>query len=182
MTEQPTQPAEPELNIEAILRVERIILLAMVMGVVTFGVIASVMVFGQAQANAQPADNAPMPIGLPVVSLFGVGMACIAVILQAFVPNAIVNAKRKPISLQFHISRGDLLPLHQTALIVAIALCEGAAFMNLVACIVEKQWWSLPIAGFLVIVMLTKFPTYHGLEEWTERQFELVERDRESMA
>ena len=182
MSTQPTQPAEPELNIDAILRVERIILLAMVMGVVTFGVVAGVLAFGQGQANAQPVADAQLPNGLPVVSLFGVGMACMALILQAIVPNMMVNAKRKPIALQFHISRADLLPLHQIALIVAIALCEGAAFINLIACIVEKQWWSLPIAGFLVIVMLTKFPTYHGLEEWTERQFELVERDRESMA
>ncbi|HVW01755.1 MAG TPA: hypothetical protein VHB77_15495 [Planctomycetaceae bacterium] len=182
MNDQPTEPHEPELSVDAVLRIERIILLALVMGVVTFGVIAGVMVFGQQQANAQPVANAQLPNGLPLISLIAVGFACVILVLQAVVPNMMVSVRRKPIALQFHISRADLLPLHQIRLIVGLALCEGAAFFNLVACIVEKQWWSIPIAGFLVIVMLAKFPTYHGIEEWTERQFELVERDRETMA
>lgn len=59
---------------------------------------------------------------------------------------------------------------YQAAMVIRMALCEGAAFANLLAYFIEQQWWSLAIVGFLVLVMLSMFPTKTKLEHWLEIQ------------
>jgi hypothetical protein len=63
-----------------------------------------------------------------------------------------------------------LCGIYQTRMIIGLALLEGAAFFNLVACLVEHNWWSLVIAGCLVVWMLALFPTRTRVEQWIENQ------------
>jgi hypothetical protein len=55
-------------------------------------------------------------------------------------------------------------------MIVGLALLEGMAFFNIIACIIEHNWWSLAIAGCLALWMLMVFPSRNRVEQWIETQ------------
>jgi hypothetical protein len=60
--------------------------------------------------------------------------------------------------------------IYQMQLIIALAMLEGAAFLNLIACMIEHNWWSLAIAGGVVAIMAVQFPTRTRVEQWIETQ------------
>lgn len=102
-----------------------------------------------------------------IVSLIGAVLAVMQSGLALFVPNLIVS-RTPPQQLQ----TTELRPysLFMTRHIIRLALLEGAAFFNIVATIIEHNWWSLGIAGLLVGWMLTQFPTRNRVEAWIARQ------------
>jgi hypothetical protein len=55
-------------------------------------------------------------------------------------------------------------------MIIKLALLESAAFFNVIATVVEHNWWSLGLAGLLVGWMLTNFPTRSRVERWIAEQ------------
>lgn len=66
----------------------------------------------------------------------------------------------------------EMQPYHQKLahIIVEYALLEGACFMNIVAYILERNWWSLGIAGVFVLFMLSNFPTETRFKHYAETQ------------
>jgi F0F1-type ATP synthase membrane subunit c/vacuolar-type H+-ATPase subunit K len=102
-----------------------------------------------------------------VVSLMAAGFAVMMFFAHLMVPEKAVRAARQRLDSADH---DDWYGLYQTRLISALVLLEGAAFFNLVALIVEQQWWSLGIAGGLVLLMLNHFPTQTRVEHWIETQ------------
>jgi len=135
------------------IRVMQILTLAMAAGVVMFGVVA-VLIVG---ALNEPPDG-------QLVSLLGLAFAGLAFVLHLIVPGIIAN--------QNVVADGetDWYAVLQVRTIIGLALLEGAAFFNLVACIFEHNWWSLAVAGGLVFWMLARFPTTTGVEQWIETQ------------
>ncbi|QDU39419.1 hypothetical protein Mal4_37640 [Maioricimonas rarisocia] len=144
-----TSSIQPEERI----RVMQIITLAMVAGVVMFGVVA-VLIVG---ALDEPSES-------QFISLFAVGVTGLMFGLHLFVPEIVAR--------QAAASAGSLdwYQVYQVRTIVGLALLEGAAFFNIVACILEHNWWSLAVAGGLVFWMLARFPTRSGVEQWIETQ------------
>jgi hypothetical protein len=49
-----------------------------------------------------------------------------------------------------------------------LGLLEGSAFLNVIADILQRNWWSLGIAGGLVLWMLRRFPTRRHLDRWLD--------------
>jgi len=138
------------------IRTMQIIALALPQGVILFALIA-VFVLG---ALSQPSSG-------NAVSLIAAGFAAVAFVAHLVVPNLIagrrVNTQTPPTELQPYGA-------YQSQMIMKVALLEGAAFFNVIATIIEHNWWSLGIAGLLVGWMLTNFPTRGRVERWIAEQ------------
>ena len=134
----------------------QIIALALPAGVVLFALVAVVLLGSLRQPPAGP-----------LVSLLGAGFAAMMMVAHFVLPNLLFRPR---------VPSGETLDvdsacnIYQTRLIVALALLEGAAFFNLVALVLEHQWWSLAIAGGLVLIMLGDFPTRTRIQHWIETQ------------
>ena len=63
---------------------------------------------------------------------------------------------------------------YQSRLIVRAALLEGAAFFNLIAFIINHEWWSFAIAAVFAAINLSTFPSRDGLLSWIDQQIELL--------
>lgn len=129
------------------LRTMQIIALAMPQGVVLFGMIA---VFAMGALSQPPSGT--------VVSLVAVAFAAIA-----FVAHLVIS---KIMARQGGSRQSPGYADYQTQMIIKIALLEGAAFFNIIATIIEHNWWNLGIAGLLVGWMLANFPTRNRVEHW----------------
>lgn len=139
----------------------RIITLALVMGVVIFGVIVVFVMGALDQGQAAPA-------GGTTLSYLGAAFAAVAFVLHFLIPNSIAQQK-------LDSDQGGLrsqLEAFRLKTIVALAILEGAAFLNLVAVMTEHQSWSLAVAGGLVFWMLARLPNRNMIENWIEpKQF-----------
>jgi hypothetical protein len=62
----------------------------------------------------------------------------------------------------------ELLPLFQTQLIIGAALVEGGAFFATVAYTIEHQYLALGVAGALLAVLISKFPTVDRVNVWLD--------------
>ena len=147
---------QPVLDPNGVGRICQIIAGALVTGVVVFATVAFVI------AKGEPAKS-------PMISLMGAGMAVMMVVARFIVPMVIVNGG-KP---QLKQSSGDeqrslLAGLYQTKMIVGMAVLEGAAFFNLMAYIMEKQFWTYGVVAFLLGVMAISFPSQGQFEGWAE--------------
>jgi hypothetical protein len=124
----------------------------MIVGVLAFGGTCAVVAGGPEEGGGQ------------VLSLVGAAGALLQLGLYFVVPRLIRdNATRQA-------GPGDqkLVQAYQTGLIVGLALLEGAAFFNLVAYMVEKQWWTITIVAALLFWMLLAFPTRTRVTQWLE--------------
>ena len=138
-------------------RTSQIIAGALIAGVVMFG---CVVFF---RANGEPAESSPM------LGLMGAGMAVMAVVMRFIVPTIIVNGAKARLK---ETADADLMTqlagLYQTKLIVGMAVIEGAAFFNLIAYLMEMQFWSYGVVAFLLGVMVISFPSQGQFENWAE--------------
>ena len=147
------------------LRVMQIIVAALVFGVIAF--FAASLFIGP-QRGVQPGST-------PLLTYIGVGFAVYSLPMWAFLPGMISRRARKS------VLAGDARRLalnFQTRLIIGCALLEGMVFLNLVAYMIEGQQISLIVAGVLVLIMLTQFPTLDRLERWVESELVAVEQLR----
>ncbi|REJ93810.1 MAG: hypothetical protein DWQ34_09900 [Planctomycetota bacterium] len=149
--------SQQSASLDEVVRTSQIIAGALIAGVVMFAVIG-VVAFGALSDD---------PSGM-IVSLVGAVFAVMSIVMHRVVPSAIVRPVR---SRGRSATSADELPgMYRTKLIIGLAILEGAAFFNIVAAIVEHNWWSLGIAGVLVFWMLTAFPTRTRIEHWIETQ------------
>ena len=147
---------QPALDPNGVGRICQIIAGALVTGVVVFATVAFVIAKG---------DSPPIPF----LSIAAAMFAGVATVMRFIVPVVIVNGG-KP---QLKQSSGDeqrslLAGLYQTKMIVGMALLEGAAFFNLIAYIIEKQFWSYGVVAFLLGVMAISFPSQGQFDSWAE--------------
>jgi hypothetical protein len=143
-------------DITAPLRAMQIVAGALMAGVVFFGVI--VIVNGSL--------NQPPKAG--ILSFIGVGFAALMFVLHLIVPGIMAKNVKLESTGTSEVERW--CGMYQTKMIIAFALLEGAAFLNLVACMSEHNWWSLAVAGGLVLIMAVQFPTRTRVEQWIETQ------------
>ncbi len=146
-------------TIDGSVRILRIITVTLVMGVVAYG---SFVVFGM-----EPPDPALAPPADPTMLRYiGAGFALICFILHFVIPGLLVRQSAKD-SVR---GQESLIGAYTTKTLVALAMLEGPAFLNILAYGAERQWWSLAIAGGLVFWMLARFPSRTMIENWIASQ------------
>jgi hypothetical protein len=140
---------------------------ALIAGVVVFALVA-VFVLG---ALSQPSSGV-------IVSSMALGMTAIKLVPFALVPRFVTTQTVHRARQGVGNPEGDALQygLYQTRMILRYALLEGAAFFCIIATIIEHNWWTLGVAGGLVLIMLTIFPTRTRVEHWMETQRMLHDR------
>lgn len=178
-----TTPAPPP-NFEPMLRVLRIIVVALAFGVTAFGVVA----ISTAKQPAPPANGPAAPAGGNLVLAVLVPlMATASGLATAFiVPPLVTAAKRKQLaagkSSPDESVPGDdgsqLMQAYQTGTIIRCALLEGPAFLNLFFYMTQQSVIALVLAGVLWLVLLAQFPRRAAVLEWLETQARRLSDDR----
>ena len=147
-------PAGPQ--VKSTIRVCQIITSALMIGVMVFGIIATVI-------GSRGGPRAPM------LAYVGVLIAVQIVALRFFIPGLFIKTQIKSVKHSELEQVSERLPqLYQTQLIIALAMLEGSAFFNLIAYLIEGNWFSLGIAGFMLALMALMFPTENRFESWAE--------------
>lgn len=145
----------------------QIIALALMMGIVFFGVVA--LFIGM---NKQPGD--------PAIAIIAAVFALFATVAAMFVPSRVAAGRTAQQAIGNIQSaetreRARLAVIYQTRMIITFALLEGAALFNLIAYIIAVQWWSFAIACGLLVMMALSFPTRQRIDGWIRLQLELAE-------
>lgn len=159
----------PQLTPEQRIRVMFIIWLALIMGVVTFGIIIGII--GQEEAAGDD---------LPIMTYMGFGMAALMLVLSTFVPNLVgrnlFRQTMEKVKAEGNQDEEEILgtyyQIFTTRMIIGLALLEGAAMLNLVAFMVENQILSFVPVGILLLVMIASIPTKSKLDGWIRYQME----------
>jgi hypothetical protein len=160
------------------LRVMRIIVGALMMGLLAFLSVA-VLIVQQRQPNP----------GQPIlISYLAVGFFAILFVLWWVVPkwiittliNQIATGNRTPgqatetsksnLPSAFPDDTSRLLLAYQTKMILAAALLEGAAFFGCIAYLLEGQTSVLAIPAVVLTLMALTFPTQDRVSQWVEEQ------------
>lgn len=169
----------------------RIIVMALAAGVVIFAVTAILIRLQQAQA---PADDAAW-----MLTILGFAAAPVAFVLSRFVPSVFVAKARRqiangqfgppagantnptdgPQSSLFQLGDdGKLFMVYQTKTILAAALLEGAAFLNVVAFLLGGIPIALVLALLLTLAIVAMFPRTSQVVEWIETQRRLMAEEK----
>ncbi|QDV53019.1 hypothetical protein [Gimesia fumaroli] len=164
MTNQP-----PQITPQQRLMMMTVIWLALIVGVVTFGVIIGFM--GQEKAAGDD---------LPIITYLGIAMAALMLVLRTFVPNLVARnlfrQTMEKVKAEGNQDEEEILgtyyQIFTTRLIIGLALLEGAAMLNLVAILIENQKLPFVVVGILLLVMIASVPTKSKLDGWIRNQME----------
>ncbi len=160
---------ESSANLDSHLRVIRIIAGALIAGVLLFAGIVLLLVHGSGEP-VQPRGQLISLIMAGLVAVELVPFALVATMIRVDSP-AIQQSLQRQRATSPPVDPDQLhLAVYQIRMIIRYAILEGGAFANLVAYMLERNWWSLAIVGGLVFLMLTMFPTRTRLEHWLETQ------------
>jgi hypothetical protein len=170
-----------------VVRVAQIIIGALIVGCLVFGVIASV------QAGAVGVQPGRVPRLLTYVAI---AFAATALLARAVVGSMITASGRRriaegtwsppaqggPVNQRLIDEIGDparLAALFLTRTIVLGALLEGPAFFLLVAHLIEGTLESLIGAAVMLLGLVLSFPTHGRMVSWIEEQLGEIERQRQ---
>ncbi len=119
----------------------------------------------------------------PILSLLAIVFLSVAAVVSFILPQAFMRSQLRRMaagtwrpSLSTRggavptTEAGQLLQVRQTALILGLAIIEGASFFAAIAYLMEGQWWALVLAVIGICLMLARFPTEGGVRNWLEEQ------------
>lgn len=135
------------------------------MRIITGALVAGVVIFSLIVVFALGALDQP-PTG-QIISLVAAGMAIVMFVTHLVVPNIVASQALQQVDMNNDM---ELYGVYRTKMIIGEAMLEGMAFFNLIACTIEHNWWSLAIAGCLVLWMLMALPSRGRVEQWIETQ------------
>lgn len=148
---------------------------ALASSVVVFAVVALVM------RQGEPAESAVISyVAIPFTIACLVGSPIVASRVARMARQSLVQGTLKPLP-DVPAGSGDvglLAGVYQTRLIVAASMIEGAAFLNLVAYLLEGHVWTLAAAAVLLFILLMQFPTTGRVENWVSDELESVQQLR----
>lgn len=188
-----------ETDIQAHVRTMQTIVGALAAGVIFFGVL-TVTVLRDANGAAALAADEPKILGLPLLTAMTVAVGAISLIASFVVPKVMVGNGLRMIAGGSALDEttpanadgrrvfpagdaGRLLQLFTSQLIVASATNEGGVFFALLTYMIEGRPIALAIAGGLVAVLLSRFPTADRVAGWLELHHErLAELRREGFS
>ncbi len=167
------------------LRTMQIVAGALLMGVLIFLGIVLYMVWIQ-NKGAGTAPPADMPLLSLLAAVFFVIQAPLSFLIPQFLTRnalgqiASGNWKAPPgfNAADFPSDASKLLGIRQTAMIVGLALLEGAAFFACIAYLLEAQPWVLAIILVSVLLMMMNFPTEGRVRSWLALQAEQLDELR----
>jgi len=170
--------------------VSQIIAFALVAGVTTFLGITLVIrsTGGKGLLAPDPWNIAPPSA---IISLLSVVLAVIVTALSFVVPNTIAaNMRRQFAKGKFPTIGPDSPPIkdamsafrmiHQLRMIVGLAMLEGAAFLCVIAFMLEGRLPPLIAAGTLILLMVSRFPTRERIDRFVEDQQAKLLEDRQA--
>ena len=180
-------------QLPGVVRVMQIIVLALIIGCLTFAVIAIALKTGDVPADGPAAAQAGSPF------LTYIALAAIVPMLIAFivVRGALSGQTRRVVMgladklsgnssdlrsqelLQSSEIVRTLLQAFQSRLIVGAALFEGATFFLLVCYLVEGNPIALGAAFALVVGIALQFPTPSKVAGWIEQQIDAIHHQRQ---
>jgi hypothetical protein len=170
-------------------RVEQIVVGALVAGALTFLVVAAVLV---SQGAFGPGDEELTWIMNLVLALFLIP----DIAARLIVPSIIVaQARRRILAGEWDVPEGPqraqvaemiertgdagrLMGVHATKTIVATALVEGVTFFAIIVYMVTQSMFALCVAIVMIAVLALHFPTRNGVLDWIESQLQLMEQER----
>lgn len=151
-----SSPPKYAIHPQSMIRTCQIITGALIAGVVIFALVALII---------SPERPAPQPF----IAYVAILVAAQLVVLRFFIPSLVVKARLKDAKVNArNFPLTQLPPLFQTKLIVGLGLLEGAAFFNLVAYLLERQWFSIVTAGVMLLLLVMMFPTLNKYERWVD--------------
>ncbi len=155
-------------------KVMQIIVGSLMMGVLVFMVL-SVTVLGDAfqldQPKAPEQNNVEAQEAseeLPIISYLGYAFGLSALGAFSLLGPIVRSNAIKSVPSPLDENLDKTLNAYQTGLIVSAAVCEGGAFFNLVAYMLEQQPGNLAAAFVLLIAMAILFPTPSRVANWIE--------------
>ena len=166
--DQPIPGQPPHDRVRAV-RVLKIISGAMVMGVLVFMGITLVLNQGAIDGEAQ------------IMSWVGIGMAGLMSVNHLVLPNIVAKAASSKVNADQLRSADDaqkfmlVFPAFQTRHIVASAMLEFAAFMNLVFYMLTAFVGNLAAASALLVLLALRFPSVSAAEFWVHDRTREIE-------
>ena len=179
----------------------QIIVGALVAGLVTFSVIVTIMNIGSAPGpaaaggpGAQGAVAAESP--LPIITYVAIAFGAASLPMSFVVPGLVTKQQRRafasagttastspapPPGKRSDAAKAPLSGLPAaflTELVIGAAMNEGAAFLALVAYLIEKNPIALALAGVLIAGVIARFPTAGRVERWIEQQRQKLGEDQ----
>lgn len=165
------------------LRTLQIIVLALMLGVVTFFVIS--LIVSQTREPRAPGTQ-------PLLSWLACGFFALQIPIWWFLPPVIARnqiagiaqGKWPPAGMQVDSDSdvAKLLAVYQTGTIISAALMEGVAFFGLIAFLVEGEMIALVAAGGAFLFLGATFPTQVKLRQWLEAHDPMLEEARKTSA
>lgn len=149
----PPTPVDPD----RVGSVAQIIVASLMMGVILFAAVVLI--------------TPPQPAGdMAVLEYAALGAAGLLLAARAVVPGLLASAQvRQVMPTNPADLRQPLAGVYMSRTIIGGALLEGAAFINLVAYMINRHWSNIGMAGFLVIVMAVTFPSQSQFETWVDQ-------------
>ncbi|WP_339687887.1 hypothetical protein [Gimesia maris] len=159
----------PQITLQQRQMMMTVIWLALIMGVVTFGMIVTFI-----GLKEEPGK------GLPVITYLGMGLAALMLVLRMIIPNMIARNQftqamqeaREEGNQDEKQMLGTFYQIFMVRMIIGLALLEGAAMINLVAVMVENQKLAFIPVAILLLVMIASMPTKSKLDGWIRNQME----------
>ncbi len=165
----------------AVLRMAQVVVAALVLGVVAFMLVAFFVAGGLK----------PLRTELTISAIAAI-VSVVLIVARFVVPTLMTRKECAKIARRTNpasssdlsgtsVSDGDqekLLPLFPTRTIVAAAILEGAAFLNLAVFLSEGQVYSLLLAGIMILGIMAGFPTSGRLTSWLTAKTRLVQEIR----
>ncbi|HAW26502.1 hypothetical protein [Gimesia maris] len=159
----------PQITLQQRQMMMTVIWLALIMGVVTFGMIVTFI-----GLKEEPGK------GLPVITYLGMGLAALMLVLRMIIPNMIARNQftqamqeaREEGNQDEEQMLGTFYQIFMVRMIIGLALLEGAAMINLVAVMVENQKLAFIPVAILLLVMIASMPTKSKLDGWIRNQME----------
>jgi hypothetical protein len=140
----------------------QIIAAAMMTGVLSFMFVVLVATQGNVFGFNKP----------PVLTRIGAGLGAFLILNHFVVPEIVSSVQLQRITASGLLQLDDesqyqqVTGIYRIRLIIALAMLEGAAFLNLVVLMVEKNGLSLGVVVLLLGLMLVRFPTQHKVSSW----------------
>jgi hypothetical protein len=170
-----------------ILRILKIITLAMCLGPLIFLGIIAYIFDQQGRGLVLPGDLAP--VTLAALAFFAVGVPISFVLPGVVLRNAVSRIAsgtwQPPQSDYGRVLPGPftdtekLMLSRQNAHIIGMALLEGPTMMALIALMLEGQVLALAAAGLGLLLILARFPTEGRIRPWLEEQTERLTQLRQ---
>ncbi|MEO1498398.1 MAG: hypothetical protein AAFV43_14735 [Planctomycetota bacterium] len=101
----------------------------------------------------------------------------VGLIAQHVLGDIVLNASVKSVGAAAFDEPEKLAGAYLSALLVSCALCEAAAFINLIAFMITRTPLTMAMGLLLVVASVIKFPTVGKVAGWARRQMRDL-RDR----